>query len=148
VGLFSFSLAVWQVRAPPSGKPPEARPAEEPDPRESAISGAVNQYGMPAPQPKPPTGTGSEEREDAAETPPPDASSAFVTLRTNLPARVLIDGEPIRKRAPLTKYPVKPGNRSFTLEAQGSKERVEFSLRFERGQHRVVDQKFESTPRR
>lgn len=138
VGLFSFSLAVWRFDVPPAHKPPEA-PVERPDPRASAISGAVHQYGILAPQ---------QEQEDAAGTPVPDSSSAFITLRTNLPARVLIDGEPIRKRAPLTKYPVKPGNRSFTLEAQGSKERVEFSLRFERGQHRVIDQKFESTPRR
>lgn len=150
VGIFSFSIAVWELIPPPprTQKPPPVASSEEPDPRESAISGAVNQYGMRPQQPKPPTATVPGEREDAAETPPPDANSAFITLRTNLPARVLIDGEPIRKRAPLTKYPVKPGNRSIILEAQGSKERVEFSLRFERGQHRIVDQKFESPPRR
>lgn len=141
VGIFAFSIAVWQLIPPPPGAqqlPPKA-PVGALDPRESAISGAVNQYGTrPQQQPK----------EDAAETPPPDATSAFITLRTNMPARVLIDGEPIRQRAPLTKYPVKPGNRSIILEAQGSKERVEFNLRFERGQHRIIDQKFESPPRR
>jgi serine/threonine protein kinase len=151
VGIFSFSIAVWQlIPVPPRTQqlPPNA-PFEQSDPRESAISGAVNQYGVPRPQqPKPPANTVPDEREDTAETPPPDANSAFITLRTNMPARVLIDGEPIRKRAPLTKYPVKPGNRSIILEAQGSKERVEFNLRFERGQHRIVDQKFESPPRR
>jgi serine/threonine-protein kinase len=140
VGIFSFSIAVWRFHDPPPQPQAEAA-VEGPDPRESAISGAVNQYGVKQPQPQP-------EREDVAEAPVPDANSAFITLRTNMPARVLIDGEPIRKRTPLTKYPVKPGNRSFTLEPQGSKERVEFSLRFERGQHRIVDQKFESPPRR
>lgn len=149
VGIFSFSIAVWQLLpSPPRAQqlPPEA-PVEQQDPRASAVSGAVNQYGLPR-QPKTPAATVPGEREDASETPPPDANSAFITLRTNMPARVLIDGEPIRKRAPLMKYPVKPGNRSIILEAQGSKERVEFSLRFERGQHRIVDQKFEPPPRR
>ena len=152
VGIFSFSIAVWQlIPVPPrtQQQPPKGT-ANQPDPRESAVSGAVNQYGVPRPpqQPKPPPAIVPDEREDGAETPLPDANSAFITLRTNMPARVLIDGEPIRKRAPLTKYPVKPGTRSIILEAQGSKERVEFNLRFERGQHRIVDQKFESPPRR
>jgi serine/threonine protein kinase len=150
VGIFSFSIAVWQLLPSPprTQQLPTKAPAKQADPRESAISGAVNQYGMRQQQPKPPAATVPDEREDAAETPPPDANSAFITLRTNMPARVLIDGEPIGKRAPLTKYPVKPGTRSIILEAQGSKERVEFNLRFERGQHRIVDQKFESPPRR
>jgi len=149
VGIFSFSVAVWQLvpASPRAQQPPPEASVEEADPRESAVSGAVNQYGMPR-QPKSSSATVPAERDEATDTPPPDANSAFITLRTNLPARVLIDGEPIRKRAPLTKYPVKPGNRSIVLEAQGSKERVEFSLRFERGQHRIVDQKFESPPRR
>jgi serine/threonine-protein kinase len=151
VGLFAFSLAVWQFGGPPPKEPPD-KPVVAPDPRASAISGAVNQYGVPPPQPPPeppkPTVTVPEEREETADNPQPEPNSAFVTLRTNIPARVLIDGAPIRQRTPLTKYPVKPGSRSFVLEAQGSKEKLEFTRRFEPGQHRTIDQKFESTPRR
>jgi hypothetical protein len=43
---------------------------------------------------------------------------------------------------------VKAGNRNFTLESLSTKQHAEFSLRFERGEHRVIEQKFESTPRR
>jgi hypothetical protein len=65
-----------------------------------------------------------------------------------VPARVFIDGVLQRKRAPLTNYPVKPGNRNFTLESVATKQHFDFSVRFGRGEHRVVEQKFESTPRR
>jgi serine/threonine-protein kinase len=103
---------------------------------------------MPPEPPKVPSANLPDEREDSADTPKPDANSAFITLRTNVPARVIIDGTAIRKRTPLLKYPVKAGTRNFTLEAVGTKERVDFSLRFERGQHRTMEQRFESGQRR
>lgn len=160
VGVFSFGLAVWQFgdkTPPPDQQQPSGPPPPQPlDPRASAISGAVDQYGTPAkpppakPPPEPPrTATAPpEDRDDSSDTPKPDANSAFFTLKTNAPARVSIDGVPIRKRTPLIKYPVKAGTRNFTLEALGTKERVDFSLRFERGQHRTLEQRFETAPRR
>ncbi len=156
VGIFAFTLAVWEFQGPPPQAPAPKPDKAMPDPRASAISGAVEQYGAhpqpPKPAPKPespkPAASAPEEREEGVEPPRPDANSAFVTVRTNIPARVLIDGVLQRKRAPLTKYPVKPGNRSFTLEALSTKQHFDFNLRFERGEHRVIEQKFDSTPRR
>ncbi|MFL5350056.1 MAG: serine/threonine protein kinase [Hyalangium sp.] len=157
VGVFAFTLAVWQFQAPPPPRASVPQPEKPPaDPRASAISGAVEQYGTPPQPPKPApkpessksTPGASEGREEGVEPPRPDADSAFLTLRTNMPARVFIDGVLQRKRAPLAKYPVKAGNRSFTLESLSTKQHAEFSLRFERGEHRVIEQKFESTPRR
>jgi serine/threonine protein kinase len=151
VGLFAFALAVWQFGGPPPQKQPD-KPGM--DPRSSPISGGVDQYGMPVRAPLPPEppkmppAVVPDERVSPDDSPRPDSHSAFITLRTNVPARVIIDGTPIGRRTPLMKYPVKAGTRNFTLEAQGSKERVDFSLRFERGQHRTIDQKFESSPRR
>ncbi len=153
VGLFAFALAVWRFSAPP---PPEPKPAII-DPRADAISGAVDQYRATPPEPsKPPkvveprtpAPAPAPRGEDAPETPRPDADSAFLTLRSNRPARVFIDGARLSRRTPLVKYPVKPGNRLIVLEATGTKERAEFQLRFERGQHRTIDQQFDSTPRR
>jgi hypothetical protein len=151
VGLFAFTLAVWQFGG--GDRPKPDKPVV--DPRASAISEAVEQYGVPPPSASPPMpeapqppASEPEEREADAEAPRPDAHSAFLTLRTNLPARVYIDGARVARRTPLVKYPVKPGNRLIVLEAQSTKERAEFRLRFERGQHRTIDQNFESTPRR
>lgn len=157
VGFVAFAFAVWRFGddTPPAPTQPAGPPPPVPmDPRASALSGAMDQYGMPLKQPpapelpRPPSSTVPDDREDSSETPRPDANSAFITLRTNAPARVIIDGNPIRKRTPLIKYPVKAGTRNFTLEAIGTKERVDFSLRFDRGQHRTIDQKFETAPRR
>jgi serine/threonine-protein kinase len=151
VGFFSFALAVWQFGDKPPVEQPRPPPPVAMDPRASAISGAVDQYGTPVkpPQvPRVPSANLPDDREDSADTPRPDANSAFITLRTNVPARVIIDGTPIRKRTPLTKYPVKAGTRNFTLEAVGTKERVDFTLRFERGQHRTMEQQFATGSRR
>jgi serine/threonine protein kinase len=139
VAVVAFALAVWQLGL----NPPEELPKPV-DPREDAISGAVDQY--PAPPPTKPRQP--EPRPQGSDEPRPDANSAFLTLRTNLPARVIIDGNVLGKRTPLTKYPIKAGNRHIVLEAIGTKERVEFELRFERGKHQTLEQMFDSTPRR
>lgn len=150
VGVFAFLLAVWRFDGPP--RPPEApKPADKPmDPRASAISGAVEQYGAPAKPPKAdppkPAPTPPSEKEDGADPPKPDANTAFITLRTNQPARVFIDGVLQRKRTPLVKYPVKAGSRVFTLETIGTKEHKDIKLRLERGKHQVVEETFESPP--
>ncbi|MDY7231459.1 serine/threonine-protein kinase [Hyalangium rubrum] len=144
VGVIAFALAIWQLGAT---KPPA--PAPKPDPRADAITGAVNQYVAspkpPEPKPAPPE---VSPRKEPVDEPRPDPNSAFLTLRSNVPARVIIDGTVLSRRTPLVKYPVKPGTRHIVLEAVGTKERVEFEARFERGKNHTIEQKFDSTPRR
>ncbi len=77
-----------------------------------------------------------------------DSDSAFLSIRSNMPARVYVDGDLVGRRTPLMKFPVKPGDRTITVEAVATKERAEFSMRFEKGQHRTIDQMFKSVPRR
>ncbi|MBN1205041.1 MAG: protein kinase [Myxococcaceae bacterium] len=132
VGLLAFLLAVQF--GPPSllGSSPDADPSalravEAPGAREGEARPA-------APQ-------------DRGE-PQADANSAFLSIRTNLPARVYVDGALVGRRTPLMKFPVKPGNRLITLEALATKERAEFPMRFEKGQHRPIEHRFESIPRR
>ncbi|HEX8697221.1 MAG TPA: protein kinase [Myxococcaceae bacterium] len=134
VAVIAFALAIWQLAG-------ESQPPPEPpkmDPRAEAIAGAVDQYEAEPSKPKP----------SAEEPPRPDPNSAFLTLRTNVPARVIIDGNAINRRTPLNKYPVKAGTRRIVLEAVGTKERIEFEVRLERGKQQVHELKFESTPRR
>ncbi|WP_224363073.1 serine/threonine protein kinase [Hyalangium versicolor] len=154
VGLFAFLLAVWRFEEPPPEVPKVEKPPAKPpilDPRASAISDAVDLYGTSSnskPEQSRPAASASSEREEDSDAPKPDANSAYLTLRTNMPARVFIDGVLQRKRTPLVKYPVKAGNHTFMLESVGTKEHVDFNLRLERGKHHVVEQNFESTPRR
>jgi serine/threonine protein kinase len=131
VAVIAFGLAIWQLARVP--QPPPEPPKM--DPRADAVIGAVDQYVAEPPKPKPPL---------PADEPRPDPNSAFLTLRTNLPARVIIDGTMLNRRTPLTKYPVKAGNRRIILEAIGTKERIEFDMRFERGKTQTLEQKFES----
>jgi serine/threonine-protein kinase len=131
VAVVAFVLAVWQLgtsTTPIDMPPPE--PPKPVDPRADAISGAVDQYVAEPSKPE------------------VDANSAFLSLRTNVPARVIIDGTVLGKRTPLTRHPVKPGTRHIVLEAIGTKERVEFDYRFERGKHQSLEQTFETSPRR
>ena len=134
VAVIAFGLAIWQL----GDAPPEPTEIAKPvDPRAEAIIGAVDQYEAEPAKPKPP-----------ADEPRPDPNSGFLTLRTNVPARVIIDGTVLNKRPPLTRYPVKAGTRHIVLEAIGTKERAEFDLRFERGKVQLLEQTFAVTPRR
>jgi hypothetical protein len=134
VAVIAFGLAIWQL----GDAPPEPTEIAKPvDPRAEAIIGAVDQYEAEPARPRPP-----------ADEPKPDPNSSFLTLRTNVPARVIIDGTVLSKRAPLTRYPVKAGTRHIVLEAIGTKQRAEFDLRFERGKVQFLEQTFDSTPRR
>jgi serine/threonine protein kinase len=144
VGIFAFAVAVWT-------KPP-SKP-EVVDPRATAISQAVDQYVAPGSQPKPepskPPAATQDPREDpATKDPKPDPNSAFVTIRSSIPARVFIDGTSLNRRTPLLKYPVKPGNRIIVLEAVETKQRKEIRQRFERGEHRSFVENFDPPPRR
>lgn len=155
VGVLAFLTAAWQLNAP---EPPAVEPvqaAEPPlDPKATAVSGPLQEFlekqqaqearpprAAESPRPKPAT---SAERATASA--PKD--SAFLTLRTNIPARVSIDGERVNQRTPLKRFPVKPGSRTILVEAIGTSERRQFSLRFEEGQHRVLEETFTKTPRR
>jgi eukaryotic-like serine/threonine-protein kinase len=143
VGLFAFALSVW--RSGDSASQPDAEPG--------TIALVPRPVGPDTARPhpeRPPVASAPDERQEEApeSSSRPDANSAFITLRTNVPARVFIDGTLIHRRAPLYKYPVKAGTRTIVVEAEGTQERYEFSLRFDRGQHRTIDQQFESIPRR
>jgi serine/threonine-protein kinase len=48
----------------------------------------------------------------------------------------------VNRRVPLVRYPVKPGTRTITVESLASAERRQFSMRFNKGQHRVMEESF------
>jgi hypothetical protein len=160
VGVFSFAVAAWQLggqparvavapqeapaetsplQAPapirPEPAPPPVRPPPAPEPERMADAAA------PAPAP---------EEEDVPEVKvPPKSQRAYVTITTNVPARVYIDGARVERRTPLTRFPIKAGVRHIRLVSVATGEPQEVELRFARGQHRkVVVNSFSSAPRR
>jgi serine/threonine-protein kinase len=155
VGVLSFLAAAWQFNTPaPPAEPPQAA-QPPPDPKATAVSGPLQEYldkqeqkaAQPAraesPRPKPAAeapAAQAEGKDEAAPAAPRD--SAFLSLRTNVPARVYIDGERVNQRTPLKRFPVKPGSRNIAVESIGTAEKRQFSLRFSKGQHRVMEETF------
>jgi serine/threonine-protein kinase len=158
VGVLSFLAAAWQFNTPAPADTQPQQPQAAVDPKATAVSGPLQEYldkqkqqqQQPGKQQQPstsPTPRAESTRpkatpETPAETAPAAAKdSAFLSLRTNVPAYVYIDGERV-KRTPLTRYPVKPGSRTIAVEAVGTSEKRQFNLRFSKGQHRAMEETF------
>lgn len=158
VGLFSFAIAAWRLGGQPGG---EGAPVA-PDPAaEAQATGQGPTDPVPVPQPPaPPVPARTEparqaaaqdapEEEDVPEArPPPKSQRAYVTITTNVPARVYIDGERVNRRTPLSRFPIKAGTRLIRLVSISTGEPQEMELRFTRGQHRKLVVDSFSAPRR
>jgi len=161
VGLFSFAAAAWRL----GGRPEEGTPAlQEPSGKDPA-PGQGPTDPIPVPQPARPTpprtepsrteparqaGAQDAPQEEAGAPeprPPPKAQRAYVTISTNVPARVYIDGGRVDRRTPLARYPIKAGTRLIRLVSVATGEPQEMTLRFAPGQHRKLVVSF-SPPRR
>ncbi|NPC85625.1 PEGA domain-containing protein, partial [Pyxidicoccus fallax] len=159
VGVFSFVVAAWQLGGQPRGEEapadaalaapmPEAQtpPPAEPVPVPTAVPSA--------PPPEPARTASAPEaapvEEDVPEVKaPPKSQRAYVTITTNVPARVYIDGAKVGRSTPLTRFPIKAGRRHIRLVSLTTGEPQEMDMRFNRGQHhKLVVNSFRSAPRR
>jgi serine/threonine-protein kinase len=151
VGAVCFALGAWHFSQRPRGAV---------DPKVSAVSAAVLQDKVhKAPPPPPPRPPPRQERpaepkapeyglheEPGGEESSRKGSGAWLSLKVNVPARASIDGVPVKRTLPLVRYPVKPGTRRIVVETLATSQREEFELRFERGQHRKLEQRFPPSP--
>lgn len=136
VAVASFGLAVWKF------KEPRALPRHEPPPNLRIVE-ATTVRETPTHREEP---TRPEPTEPARPDTPRPGDLAFLTVESNRPAWVYIDGVKLKGRTPLAKTAVQPGTRTITLESIGSGEKKQFSLTFSRGQLRKVIENFEATP--
>jgi eukaryotic-like serine/threonine-protein kinase len=147
VGLVFFAFGLWRFTQ---------RPQVDTDPGVAAVSGAVREYLREPPRPAPaPTPTPAAPPPVVVETPastePPAAKAeqAFVSLSANRPARASINGVPIKRSLPLTKYPVKPGDVEITVETlHVPRQRQVFHVYLKGGEHHQLKQLFPSSSRR
>jgi hypothetical protein len=79
------------------------------------------------------------------DVPPPSRAAGFLTLTTNLPARVYLDGALVRRRTPLDRYPVRPGFHIVLLEALATQERREITMNADRGREDAFHENFQLT---
>ncbi|QSQ26257.1 serine/threonine protein kinase [Pyxidicoccus parkwayensis] len=165
VGVFSFVVAAWRLGGQPGdeGKPGVApdlalRPSEAPPAQVPPEPVPIPQPSPPPPEPVKPTEPAQHataqarppaEDEDASEVKlPPKSQRAYLTISTNSPARVYIDGERVSRQAPLSRFPIKAGTRLIRLVSIATGEAQDSELRFARGQHRKLVVNFVNTPRR
>ncbi|WP_375745119.1 protein kinase [Corallococcus interemptor] len=157
VGLFMFAVAAWRLGLEPVQEPELPRY----DPNAPVANGtqtpanpsALKPITPPPPAPPPNPGARDIEDEEAAEDTaepavPPKNQRAFLTLRTNLPANVFIDGAKVRRATPLVNHPVRVGTRDIRVVAISTGEQKDFQLRFSRGQHQKLDEQFQPPPTR
>lgn len=155
VGLFMFAVAAWRLGLEPVQEPELPRY----DPNAPSANGtpvnpsALKPITPPPPAPPPNPGARDIEDEEAGEDTaepavPPKNQRAFLTLRTNLPANVFIDGAKVRRATPLLNFPVRVGTRDIRVVAISTGEQKDFQLRFSRGQHQKLDEQFQPPPTR
>ena len=64
------------------------------------------------------------------------------------PARAYIDGVRVKRNLPLVRYPVKSGTREIIVETLGlPRQREPFAVRLERGEHKKLEQIFQTPSR-
>ncbi|MBX5482063.1 MAG: serine/threonine protein kinase [Myxococcaceae bacterium] len=154
VGLVCLGLVLWRFgrkvpvdggdrrrpRAAVSGDSASATPAQPPA-AERALPVPVETDPRPVridPEPEP----------KAAERDTPErASFAYLTIRSNLPARVYIDGKKLPRTTPLKRYKVEAGTRTIVLEAVRTGERKTFSAKLVKHKESKFYERFEIPPR-
>jgi serine/threonine protein kinase len=74
---------------------------------------------------------------------PPRRGGGFLSVASDVPALVYIDGRRVRQPAPLKRYPVQVGVRRISVVAADTRQRRDVTLRFNRGQVRKLDEAFQ-----
>jgi hypothetical protein len=89
------------------------------------------------------------EREATPIKPPPELKVegkkelGYLTITSNVPAYVYVDGTKIKGRTPIRKYAVQPGSRTITMEVIKTGERKNFRLSVAKGQDLKIMETFE-----
>ncbi|NVJ08123.1 serine/threonine protein kinase [Myxococcus sp. AM001] len=153
VGLFTFLVAAWQLggdAAPaPEEAPLEAEAEAAPGGPSPAMPIAPPASVAARPPPAPEAASKGDEGDAPLEPrPPPKSQRAYVTITTNVPAAVYIDGARLSRRTPLNRYPIKMGTRRIKLVSVATGEPKELDLRIRRGQHLKVLVDSFTSPRR
>ncbi|HME92567.1 MAG TPA: protein kinase [Myxococcaceae bacterium] len=73
---------------------------------------------------------------------PPRKGAGFLSISSDVPVIVYIDGRRVKKHAPLKRYPVAPGVHKITIATLDGREKREVAVRVGKGQLRKIDEVF------
>ncbi|NTX13937.1 serine/threonine protein kinase [Myxococcus sp. CA056] len=146
VGLSTFVIAAWRLGGdgPPVQEPGDA-PVLPPDP---------TPIPRPAPPPKAAAVRAPEPREEVEEqvvalAKPPVRVRGFLSIETNIPAKVFLDGDLISRSTPVRRYPVRVGSYEVMMIALSTGEMKKMSVRILKGkENQVTVLNFSVPPRR
>ncbi|MFY2561878.1 serine/threonine protein kinase [Corallococcus terminator] len=150
VGLSTFVIAAWRLGG---SEPIETPEAQQPDDA-PVLAPEPTPIPRPAPPPKAAAPRAPEPREEVEETlvtlnKPPAKVRGFLTIETNIPAKVFLDGDLISRSTPVKRYPVRTGSYEVLMIALSTGEVKKAPVRIVKGktyQVHVVD--FSVPPRR
>ncbi len=153
VGVFCLALLVWRFggvmpegEAGASTSEAHAVEGENPVPPEPPPATPERTVNVPVPLPRPQPG--EELNDPSTSGAEAETGPAFLTLTSNVRAKVYLNGKAVRGHTPLRKVKVEPGTHKVAVVAVGSGERREFTKRFEPGQTVTVQERFEKSRRR
>lgn len=98
------------------------------------------------PAARPPGQPARKEPKPRAEAAPQEAgrpSAGSLSLQTDVPAQVFVDGVDTKRRSPLIRYPLAPGEHTVLLIPAGNAESREFRVRIASGEELKRFEKFE-----
>ncbi|MFZ5471895.1 MAG: serine/threonine protein kinase [Myxococcota bacterium] len=128
-GLVTLGLLLWYSLArpafPPKGGTP---PVKRPPPTSLAPKPAVEPLRE------------SESTDDWHL--PPTKNAGFLSVTSDVPAMVYVDGQRVRKPTPLVRYPVLSGERKIAIVEARTGRRREFSLTLSKGQLIKLEEQF------
>lgn len=158
VGVFCFVLVVWRFHrseATPTttvGAPQSGDSAGTPSSSRDSAPAAPAQTSAARVAPASADGAGpvvitAEDPPKAPTREPSRANVAYLSISSNVPAAVYIDGRKVAKRTPLRRFKVAPGERTIVLRSLRTKERRQWTANFERGKERKFYEKFQTRSR-
>ncbi|MBI3182923.1 MAG: protein kinase [Myxococcales bacterium] len=131
-----------------------SRRGKRKDPGVASVERAISKYlqseppplpPRPPPRPIAPPPAVEAPAEPAAEPQaPPRKGAGFLTIRSDVPAAVYVDGQLVRKQTPLSSYPLAPGRRKIALVEGKTGERREFTVNIVKGKTLKIEEQFGS----
>lgn len=140
VGFVSFGYAVWRFK----DKKPPPRKVQIVDP--NAVNSELKKSSPVIPTKQrddPPKVVDREPSSNETYKAPVLKQLGYLSISSNMPAYVYVDGTKLKGRTPIRRYAVQPGARTIMLESVSTGERKKFKLQVARGQDLKIVESFQ-----
>lgn len=120
---------------PPAAAPSIVQPA-------STVTSTQSDQPPPVAAAEPPAPKATQPEAAIEWDAPPRKGAGFLSINSDLPAIVYVDGRRVKKHAPLKRYPIAPGVHKISMATLDGREQREVTVRVTKGQLRKIDEVF------